>query len=108
MPSISYRSAVKETEESFNVVLKARHSLVYGSSSDPVQAVGRFPAIDILLDADLVLSVSGVHGKRLICADEMEKSYPVQHLHSFLNMVRRPCGRASLSYIHHSTRRSWA
>lgn len=106
MPLISYRSSVKQTEESFGIALNARHCLVYGSCDEPTQTVQRFPAIDIVLDADLILSVSGVHDKERICAEEMEKSFPMQHLLSFLKTVRPSHGSMGLSYARYSMLRN--
>ncbi|KAJ3558907.1 hypothetical protein NM688_g659 [Phlebia brevispora] len=99
MPVLRYRSAVREAEESFVFTLKAQHNLEVGGDGQD-RILGRLPAVDICLDADLVLSVTGLHHKRRISGHEMEKSFPVQHLSKFLKSNASELGLSNVSDVY--------
>lgn len=85
MPTILHTTAVREPYEGFTLSVKAHHTLIADEpSADIIRAKGRLPGIDIVSRGDVVLAFAGISNGRPISTDELFRSTPLIHFHSYL------------------------
>ena len=89
MPSFYSSYAIRDNTEMFACTLKQRHLLVAGSPSETAPTVkGRIPEdIDVVLDTDLVFTLSGILDSARISSKAMKESAAVRHLLQYLHVV---------------------
>lgn len=87
MPSFSY-SATLRTENP-SLVIEATHCLVHGLLSETTHTMlGSVPTnVDVLLDSDLVITISGTLNRVRLSSLEMSKSAVALHLKRYLETV---------------------
>lgn len=87
MPNFSY-SAILRTENP-SLVIEATHCLVHGLPSTTTHTMfGSVPTnVDVLLDSDLVITISGTLNRVRLSSLEMSKSAVALHLKRYLETV---------------------
>ena len=90
MPALVYKTAIKHVGDGFNLLIDARHVLVAAHSTDaPTLVKGRPPDdIDIVLNADLVLSFAAAADGQPISGSSLCSSSCLRHVLAYLRAVR--------------------
>ncbi|KIP08972.1 hypothetical protein PHLGIDRAFT_355217 [Phlebiopsis gigantea 11061_1 CR5-6] len=98
MPTILHTTVVREPCEGFTLSVKAHHTLIADEpSADIIRAKGRLPGIDIVSRGDVVLAFAGISNGRPISTDELFRSTPLIHFHSYLRANERTLGVSTVS-----------
>ncbi|PSS06837.1 hypothetical protein PHLCEN_2v3556 [Hermanssonia centrifuga] len=101
MPTISYCSRLRQVEEGFTLSLNARYTLLAGSpSATSIKLKGPIVDADILLNTDLVLTLSGILDGTKICNTVVKESYPAKHLLNYLRANANSLGFGTISDIY--------
>lgn len=98
MPTVSSSSVVRTSTDHFSLALRARHVLVAGTASENVRTIkGRLPEdVDVILDSDLVIALSGTVNTVEIPGHVIERSAVARHI---LDYLRANAGQLGLSTI---------
>ncbi|OBZ69066.1 hypothetical protein A0H81_11380 [Grifola frondosa] len=102
MPSFYSSYAIRDNTETFACTLKQRHLLVAGSPSEtPPTVKGRIPEdIDVVLDTDLVFTLSGILDRARISSKAMQQSAAVRHLLQYLHVNANQLGWSPVSDVY--------
>lgn len=90
MPCILLPCSLRAAAGDYRLVLNVSHRMLVGESSEPVYNMkkSRFPeAVDVFLDSNLVLTLSGTLDRVKISPKDMLKSQLAQHLADYLSLV---------------------
>ncbi|KAI0754913.1 hypothetical protein C8Q80DRAFT_1141790 [Daedaleopsis nitida] len=87
MPSFATSTVVRDSAYSLNIALNVRCVLVAGAPLDTVYALtGRVPRdIDVILQSNLVLALSGSQNRVKVSASSMQNSAVAKHLVKYLH-----------------------
>ncbi|KAI0766405.1 hypothetical protein BD413DRAFT_152961 [Trametes elegans] len=89
MPSFATTTEVRDGTDDVLLSLRARHILVAGSPSANTHTVkGRLPDdVDVVLESDLVLSLSGMHNRARIGSRDVQRSAIANHLLNYFHVI---------------------
>ncbi|KAI0647992.1 hypothetical protein C8Q79DRAFT_543665 [Trametes meyenii] len=101
MPSFTFSSDVRDSTDGLLLVLRARHILVAGSPSDDTHIVkGRLPdGVDVILESDLVIALSGTVNRVPIDASDIQCSAIARHLLNYFHVNSAQLGLRPASKI---------
>ncbi|KAH9936256.1 uncharacterized protein B0H18DRAFT_1113675 [Fomitopsis serialis] len=102
MPTVSSSSAVRTSTGHFSLALRARHVLVAGTASENVRSIkGRLPeGVDVILDSDLVIALSGVVDTVKIPGHVIERSAVARHILDYLRVNAGQLGLSTISNLY--------
>lgn len=91
MPSFASTTTIRDGTDGFHLTLTARHVLVVGEPSDTVYDVrGRVSHdVDVTLQSDLVVSLSGMINRVAVNAQALQTSAVALHMQNYIHMARR-------------------